>query len=637
MKQTWFKRCLRGALPISLSALLAVAPVEAVLAESALEVYAGTETEETITKVSLSFVDEDGNVIGTPYTPEELKSFAGQSLREASLAHESYYDKASNKTYDIVDDGQLDQLLGEDTTVTYRLRADNEDDPEAVKMAKIHTVYYTRNAAGETTRHEVGEAFELEKPKKDFDFTEFKAKAKEQAPKTLEVKGSASEGTCDVTFHQTESLLKGETDGDYDLVYDPEIQYTVTIDYIDAATQKSMGKRTRTVDNKNLRFTVPKTFTRETANEDNTKNIIKYQVKDDLSEIYHEYNQSQLEYKVEYEAADDNAPYEWLVYLIDTKNNRQLDARAIEVKPGETQTFDAAAAAPSGYNLNASMQKTYTHTFGDDSRATYVFYDPEGFTDRQDPYNVTVQYIALSSDGNGTITQTPLTEAIPYEILPGDDTVIPVPQIYAKDGTTYRLMNGQARNIVHPYYTTARNAAYEVYYVAEGSELEPAVVVRQVVRQTTTVEDGQTVTRYIPGVTTTVVEEAPGITNPTVIRTEDAGGGTTGTTAGNNNNAATPAGGTTGTDNQNNQNNPGNVTTPNEQVGPGEDAVIDNAEIDEIQTPLGNVDLDNESDHNSEGTAVKSSKMATVGIGIGAALILAAAAIAVYSIRRKKR
>ncbi len=634
------KKWLTGTLTVSMSALLALTPAYPIFAS---EEAVSQETVSEAAAVSLTFIDQDSaQEIGPDYTANQLKLFAGSTLKEAGLAHESYYDRSTGITYDIADKSQLDQVLGEQTVVYYVKR---KEDNESIH---VNYVYYKKDRAedGEAVRHVIRSA--------DGAYAGTEAALGEDGEADLEaifndapesIVQTASEEQREIAFYKLSSDFVLYRNNEIDVIYEPAIHYDVAVHYVNAATGEAIGEKSFTVKGKNVRFKAPEKIEKSTRDEDGKLVTSFYRLKNaEDATIYHSFDAPTSEYTLEYEVSDGEA-YEWVIYKYDTESNELIGTDVVEVRQNETASYDAAANTPEGYQLNSGMQATYTKEFGKGERTTYIYYDPSGYTDAREPYDVTVQYIALHLR-DGVIEREKLGDAqtVKIEYNDGNAYEIKLPTELTEDGKTYRLMNGQGKSIFHSYFSVTRAGAYEVYYAEEGSDLSQAVITKETVREVTKTVDGKVIRQYIPGVTTTVVENVPGRVITNVVRRQNANGSdtqeTTATTkpqtkpseTANESRAESTAESTaeSSAENVNSESEP-NAADPTK---PDEDEVFDGVQTEDITTPQGNLDLDNEGNLNHGENTEASNR---IGMILGCIALLVAAAVALFYVLKRRK
>lgn len=325
-------------------------------------------------------------------------------------------------------------------------------------------------------------------------------------------------------------------DGEQDLYYYPTVQivkadYYGQIDFVVlcnayASTEGetglvkihyTSGGEDILVDEVNLTtttylYTVPKSFVQIESGK-----ATQYKLKDDGNQL-NEYHQLVLvpgraenDYYFEYEAAAADEAVTWNLILMDGTTNTRLGAETMDVEPGETVEFDAAAHAPAGY---VPSQETYTYTYGGENLVQYVYYTPDGYVPTES-YTVTLQFVNIA---DGAVLQS---ESV--MVNPGADTEITCPAEFTAGDNTYVRLGGQSDTYRHSYYSPKRT--YTIYYRDVNDTLYANTIITNI--ETVTTERTETGVTYVEDVTTVT---GGTVTGPAYATGPAAGTGITGIT-----------------------------------------------------------------------------------------------------------
>lgn len=325
-------------------------------------------------------------------------------------------------------------------------------------------------------------------------------------------------------------------DGEQDLYYYPTVQivkadYYGQIDFVVlcnayASTEGetglvkihyTSGGEDILVDEVNLTtttylYTVPESFVQIESGK-----ATQYKLKDDGNQL-NEYHQLVLvpgraenDYYFEYEATAADEAVTWNLILMDGTTNTRLGAETMDVQPGETVEFDAAAHAPAGY---VPSQETYTYTYGGENLVQYVYYTPDGYVPTES-YTVTLQFVNIA---DGAVLQS---ESV--MVNPGADTEITCPAEFTAGDNTYVRLGGQSDTYRHSYYSPKRT--YTIYYRDVNDTLYANTIITNI--ETVTTERTETGVTYVEDVTTVT---GGTVTGPAYATGPAAGTGITGIT-----------------------------------------------------------------------------------------------------------
>ena len=260
-------------------------------------------------------------------------------------------------------------------------------------------------------------------------------------------------------------------------------------------------------------YTVPESFVQIDSE---SGKATQYTLKDDdqLNE-YHQLvlvpGRAESDYYFEYEAAAADEVISWNLILMDGTTNTRLGAETMDVEPGETVEFDAAAHAPAGY---VPSQETYTYTYGGENLVQYVYYTPDGYVPTES-YTVTLQFVNIA---DGAVLQS---ESV--MVNPGADTEITCPAEFTAGDNTYVRLGGQSDTYRHSYYSPKRT--YTIYYRDVNDTLYANTIITNI--ETVTTERTETGVTYVEDVTTVT---GGTVTGPAYATGPAAGTGITGIT-----------------------------------------------------------------------------------------------------------
>lgn len=261
-------------------------------------------------------------------------------------------------------------------------------------------------------------------------------------------------------------------------------------------------------------YTVPESFVQIDAE---SGKATQYTLKDDGNQL-NEYHQlvlvpgrAESDYYFEYEAAAADEVIRWNLILMDGTTNTRLGTETMDVQPGQTVEFDAAAHAPAGY---VPSQETYTYTYGGENLVQYVYYTPDGYVPTES-YTVTLQFVNIA---DGAVLQS---ESV--MVNPGADTEITCPAEFTAGGNTYVRLGGQSDTYRHSYYSPKRT--YTIYYRDVNDTLYANTIITNI--ETVTTERTETGVTYVEDVTTVT---GGTVTGPAYATGPAAGTGITGIT-----------------------------------------------------------------------------------------------------------
>ena len=261
-------------------------------------------------------------------------------------------------------------------------------------------------------------------------------------------------------------------------------------------------------------YTVPESFVQIDAE---SGKATQYKLKDDGNQL-NEYHQlvlvpgrAESDYYFEYEATAADEVISWNLILMDGTTNTRLDTETIDVEPGQTVEFDAAAHAPAGY---VPSQETYTYTYGGENLVQYVYYTPDGYVPTES-YTVTLQFVNIA---DGAVLQS---ESV--MVNPGADTEITCPAEFTAGDNTYVRLGGQSDTYRHSYYSPKRT--YTIYYRDVNDTLYANTIITNI--ETVTTERTETGVTYVEDVTTVT---GGTVTGPAYATGPAAGTGITGIT-----------------------------------------------------------------------------------------------------------
>lgn len=404
----------------------------------------------------------------------------------------------------------------------------------------------------------------------------------------------------------------------YKLKEDTNTSYTVKVQYVDE-DGNVISTRSFYVNGKDHTFIAPNEFS-VTAGDGTT---IYYKATGKTT-IKHKVSDTTRTYTVTYKklTAEDGDSYTWYILLYSSQTNTCIDTRTVEVSPNAEASFTPEKSITvdgKKYTINKAFDKEFTHEYSNSNHTTYIYYDPEGYSNSSDVQTKTIN-IRYVNIADGSVLQSHT-----QEVTSEGDTTITFPDSFDQDGVHYLKVQGQASSISYNFYSP--KITYTVYYYDENNtQFRTAVITREQVEEIT-VNDGTTVYTVIPGITRTVVNYTDNGVS-TVVATEDATGeqipeASTGSNANGDNTVSS----TSGTNGTGTTGNGGTTANGNEDT---QDTTIDGVQADDIQTPQSNIWLDSKADNSS---TVKTTALLIIGLAAVAACIFAT----IMLIRRRKK
>lgn len=550
-----------------------------------LSVTSATEENHDCT---IELVDTDGNILATYYAN------AGDTYGPDGTVYVGYSCDAGGKVYQSVNNDYQGTVDSGESMITIQYKEVEEQAPDS-------TVYILAS----DTNAIIGQA------------------ADESQLKSEVVSG-------DVTYERNGAKVEKDENGAYVVRYTPSKDSPkssiVKVTYVttdDNGNEQTIAEREVSTDLK--QFIAPKVFSRSTDGKATYYTAVGKTTIDLQKDIT-------APLKVEYKEIVDE-PYSWYIFLYSSQTNRCIDVQTVEVKPGETASYDAADSITvngSNYTRNKAFNASYTHEYNDNNHSTYVYYDPEGYSNSSEiqKKTITVQYVDIATAGTGSVKV--LQQSTP-EVSSDKDTTLTFPDSIDVDGVHYLRVAGQVASVDYNYYSPKN--LYTVYYYDENNtEFRTSVITTEEVQEVT-VTNGPTTYRVIPGITRTVVTNTDnGIS--TVLSTNDATGAALITTPAGNIQLGDGTGSTDGSDNTSAVASGSEETTAAAtSAGSDDDSAgvsIDGVHVDDIQTPESNVWLNTKED-----SSASVRNMILIIIGIAA---IAACAIATWLlVRRSKR
>lgn len=404
----------------------------------------------------------------------------------------------------------------------------------------------------------------------------------------------------------------------YKLKEDTNTSYTVKVQYVDE-DGNVISTRSFYVNGKDHTFIAPNEFS-VTAGDGTTT----YYKAAGKTTIKHKVSDTTRTYTVTYKklTAEDGDSYTWYILLYSSQTNTCIDTRTVEVSPNAEASFTPEKSITvdgKKYTINKAFDKEFTHEYSNSNHTTYIYYDPEGYSNSSDVQTKTIN-IRYVNIADGSVLQSHT-----QEVTSEGDTTITFPDSFDQDGVHYLKVQGQASSISYNFYSP--KITYTVYYYDENNtQFRTAVITREQVEEIT-VNDGTTVYTVIPGITRTVVNYTDNGVS-TVVATEDATGeqipeASTGSNANGDNTVSS----TSGTNGTGTTGNGGTTANGNEDT---QDTTIDGVQADDIQTPQSNIWLDSKADNSS---TVKTTALLIIGLAAVAACIFAT----IMLIRRRKK
>lgn len=411
----------------------------------------------------------------------------------------------------------------------------------------------------------------------------------------------------------------------YKLKADTNTSYQVLVQYIDDADGSVITTRTFRVDGRDYTFIAPKSFSVTSGGQK-----VFYRSTGETT-ISHKVSDTARTYQVHYQklTAGSTEPYSWYIQFYSSETNRSIGYRTVEVKPGETASFTAPAVLAAKetsdggkYTINKKFEnQTYSHEYSDTDHTMYVYYDPEGYrnTTETRTRTISIQYVNIADGSVLQSQQQNVTSDAASEIT--------FPESFDERGVHYRRVDGQVSSVTGSFFSPKE--VYTAYYYDENNtQFRTSVITTEEVQEA--VVNGPTTYRVLPGITRTVVTNTATGVSRTAATSDETGAqiartpsGTSGTAVGTDNNIA--AGTDTGTAvSAENGTEAAGAADAADGAGSGksQDVSIDGVQADDLQTPQGNIKLD-QADADSHSVR----KTVLLIIGIAAAVVCAAAVI----------
>lgn len=244
----------------------------------------------------------------------------------------------------------------------------------------------------------------------------------------------------------------------------------------------------------------------------------------------------------------------WFIMQYDSSTNKCIGVVTREIGADGTASFDPMTEDTiEGYQVNKAFQKTITFRAGSGSRVTYVYYDPDGYSNSSDlpDRTISIRYVDIAT---GSVLETKSVSAVSTH-----DTHIDFPASFDLNGIHYLRVDGQVAGVDHNYFSPKQ--IYTVYYRdANNTDFENVVIRTSEIIETEVIS-GTTTYQVAPGVTRVLATDTS-TGQSSIIATEDASGEQI---------QDSGTGADSGTDSA--------------------DVSIDGVQADEIQTPQGNIDL----------------------------------------------
>lgn len=411
----------------------------------------------------------------------------------------------------------------------------------------------------------------------------------------------------------------------YRLKEDTDTSYQVSVQYIDDADGSVITTRTFRVTGRDSTFIAPKSFSVTSGG----KKVYYRSVGE--TTISHKVSDTARTYQVHYQKLTDDStePYSWYILLYSSETNRSIGYRTVEVKPGETASFTAPAALSAKessdgrkYTINKQFEnQTLSHKYSDADHTAYVYYDPEGYSNSSETKTrtISIQYVNIADGSVLQSRQQTVTSDAASEIA--------FPESFDAAGVHYLKVDGQASSVTGSYFSP-REVYTAYYYDESNTQFRTSVITTEEVQEV--VVNGPTTYRVLPGITRTVVTNTATGVSTTAATNDETGapiGGTASGTAvtggGTDNGAAagtgtgTPAAAENGAEGSGTADAAGGAGSDESQ-----DVSIDGVQADDLQTPQGNIKLD-QADTDSH----LAKRTVLLIIGIAAAIVCAAAVI----------
>ena len=306
------------------------------------------------------------------------------------------------------------------------------------------------------------------------------------------------------------------------------------------------------------------------------------------------------EYTVTYTAQTENTAIGWNIIKVNGVTGAQLGTEIIQVQPGATANYTAAAQTVDGVNYTPVGGPDYSYTYGGSNLVQYIYYAPEGYTPEAS-YTITLQYKNIAN--NATLRSETIN------VAPGADTNLTIDANFSADGHDYVRLDGQADSLRHSYYSPKR------IYTVFCRDVNDTLYANTVITETQTV-------------TTTRTEETIRYDGGTTV----VGGGAAGGAGGADGTRVTgPAAGDTLTAANNDATGQNDLFAEN-----GEDTATNREIIEENQTPLAEGPASGETAP-TEGAPAAKTISPVMTVALIAAALLMIALIVLIVVQRKKR
>ena len=276
-------------------------------------------------------------------------------------------------------------------------------------------------------------------------------------------------------------------------------------------------------------YQAPKTFSQSSTDENGNNIVDYYKAIDGKAQAVLKKEDNGQTVKIAYQKVDSQTAYDWNINLIDLMTGTTLDTITKQVGVDQSQTYDAASTMEKDgvtYTLDASMQSSYTHMYGDKSRTTNIYYYNKAKWNPKNGYDITVKYVNIADRSQITSQTIAVTNA--------EDAVIDCPAEFQNGGHTYIRLKGQSDTIRHSYYSNIRQ--YTIYYRDSQDTINADTEINYVVVDGGEITVDDVIYRVVPG-TTIAVAQNQGTTNAATGETTGASttvlgdGNTEGTTS----------------------------------------------------------------------------------------------------------
>lgn len=527
----------------------------------ALFLAAGTElpvfadedsSEHTIT---FQLENKDGTDSSREFAIDTGETY-GDSVSDTVSVRDTYYDRDTGRDYDLdesKDNPELSGTMG-DTDLTFYYTEHTDSVLYTVYCVDENGVCIGRKTAELST--EKGSSVSI-----SLDDITAGGKTYRPSKKTVEVSY-----TEDMSLSEEVAYTTEDTDSD---------SYSVEVRYVDE-NDRLIEKRSFLVNGRPVTFYAPTTFS---VNENGT--TVYYTAADENETVIrHQVKDTARSYTVHYEnAAEKGESYTWYIMQYDSSNNECLGVIRKTVKSGSTVAFDPESENTiAKYTVNKAFAHEITHTYGDSERTTYVYYDPEGYTNTTDlpDRTVTIRYVNIA---DGSLIDTRTVNAVSAH-----DTRIEFPDVFTKDGIHWLRVNGQSSYIDYSYYSP--RSSFTIYYRDENNTEFANITIHNTELIETIVDGGEHVTyTVIPGITRVTAVDENG--NAETVGVQDAAG----------NDVETDG-------------------TENDEAD--SDTVMDGVPVQNIDTPKGNIKL---KDDDSSSSFIAAHPAAFGGILAGLAVL----------------